>query len=86
MSSAPSPTFKTNVLSVSLLGRRGVSVELGANPSLRKGSSMTTIHEIRGLYCIDLCRSVTRAAASIYTVVGAGWPRSHGGEDNDSCE
>ena len=79
--------FKTNVLSISLLGRRGVSVELEANPCLRKGNAMITIHERRGLNIADMYRPATRTVASIYTTTGAeDGPRSYDDEDSELYE
>ena len=46
--------FETSILSVSLLGRRDVSVELGADPCLRKGGTTITVHERYGMYYADL--------------------------------
>ena len=58
--------FENNILSISLLGRRGVSVELGVNPWLGKGSITITIHERSGLYYVDLFHPEAHNAASIY--------------------
>ena len=71
--------FKSNVLSVSLLGRRGVSAELGADPCLRKGDTKIMIHERPGLYIADLYRVVARKAAETYATVddNVDTPRSY---------
>ena len=80
--------FENNILSVSLLGRRGVSAEPGANLCLHKGSTTITIHERYGLYYADLFRPEMHAAASIYAIMGddEGTPRSYDSEDNESRE
>ena len=62
--------IREQILSASLPGRRGVSVELGANPCFHKGSTAITIHERYGLYCADLIRPETRTIASAYTITG----------------
>ena len=59
--------FENNILSLGLLGRRGVSVKLGANPCLRKDSTTITIHERYGLYYVDLFHPEMHAVASTYT-------------------
>ena len=78
--------FKNNVLSVRLLGRREVSVELGANPCLCKGNTTITIHERCGLYIADMHQPEARAVASIYTIIGdnVDAPRSYDNEDHES--
>ena len=78
--------FENNILSASLLGRRGVSVELGANPCLRKSITTITIHERYGLYYADLLRPETRTVAPTFTITGddMGTPRPYDSEDNES--
>ena len=44
--------FKNNVLSASLLGRRGVSAELGVNSWLRKDDTTIAVHERYGFIFI----------------------------------
>ena len=80
--------FENNILSASLLGRRGVSAELGANPCLLKGDTTITIHERYGLYYVNLLRPEMYAAASIYTTTHdyQGKSRSYDSENNESHE
>ena len=74
------------ILSVSLLDRRGVSVELGVSMCLRKDSTTVTIHERYWLYYVDLVHQETRTAASIYMITGddEGTSRSYDSEDSES--
>ena len=78
--------FENNIFSVSLLGRRGVSAELGASPCLRKGGTTTTIHERYGLYYVDLVRPETHTIATTCTTTHGdhGTSRSCDSEDNES--
>ena len=78
--------FENNILSASLLGRRGVSAELGGNPCLRKGSTTITVRERSGLYYADLFRPEAHDATSIYATTDddEDTSRSYDSENNES--
>ena len=80
--------FENNIFSASLIDRRGVSVELGANMSLCEGGTTIAIHERYGLHCAGMCRPELHAVASTYTTThdGQGMSRSYDIEDNESHE
>ena len=80
--------FENNTISVSLLDKRGVSVELGANPCLRKGSTTIMIHDPREIRAV-LCRPVPprniRCRITYATTHDEqGMSRSPDSEDNES--
>ena len=81
--------FENNITSASLLGRRGVSAQLGANPCVCKGGTTTTIHERYGMYYVDLFCPEMHTTASIYTNthnVQGTTSRSHDREGSESHE
>ena len=80
--------FKNNALSVSLLGRRRLSAEPGANPCLRNCNTAITIHKMSGLYITDMYRAEARNDTSIYTTIEdtEDAPRSNDDVDNESYE
>ena len=72
--------FENNTISASLLSRRGVSAELGANPCLRKGGTTITASEMYVLYYVDPTHAEANTIATIYT-------NTHDGQDTSrSCD
>ena len=79
------PSSQANVPFVSLLGRRGVGAELGANQCRLKGSNTVPIHARDGLYYTDQYSPTTHEVVSVCTIED-NTMRSREYEDNESYE